>query len=77
MHKNSCWLYWRKPETYIRPAEPIDVKVYDITGEENEYTLDSHGFQIYKHESKEKDFQDEGKIKNDYYPEIEQLLKNV
>jgi hypothetical protein len=59
------------------PDEPIDVKVNDITGEEDKYTFDTHGFQIYKHESEEKDFQDEEKIKNDYYPEIEQLLKDA
>jgi hypothetical protein len=48
----------------MRPAEPIDVKINDITGEEHKYTLDTHGFHIYKHESREKDFQDEEKIKN-------------
>ena len=55
----------------------MDVKVNDITGDEDKYTLDSHGFQIYKHESKEKDFQDDEKIQNVYYPEIEQLLKDA
>lgn len=71
------WLYWRKPETYMRPAEPVEVKVNDITCDEEKYTLDSYGFQIYNHESKEKEFQDEETIKNDYYPEIEKLLKDV
>jgi hypothetical protein len=61
----------------MHPTESVDVKINDITGEEDRYTLDSHGFQIYKHESKEKDFQDEEKIKNDYYSEIEQLLKDA
>lgn len=41
------------------------------------YTLDSHGFQIYTHESKEKDFLDDDKIKAEYYPETEQLLKDA
>ena len=51
--------------------------MHDISGEEDRYTLDSHGFQIYPHESAEKDFQDDDKIKADYYPETEQLLKDA
>jgi hypothetical protein len=30
-----------------------------------------------KHESKEKDFLDDAKIKAEYYPEVEQLLKDT
>jgi hypothetical protein len=30
-----------------------------------------------KHESKEKDFLSDEKIKTEYYPEVEQLLKDV
>jgi hypothetical protein len=30
-----------------------------------------------KHESKEKDFLDDEKIKTEYYPEVEQLLKDT
>jgi hypothetical protein len=67
----------RKPETYDRPAITQEVVVKDITGEESKYTLDSHGFQIYYHESKEKDFVDDDKIKAEYYPEVEQLLKDA
>ena len=55
----------------------MDVVVKDITGEESKYTLDSHGFQIYHHTSKEKDFLDDDKIKAEYYPEIDQLLKDA
>jgi hypothetical protein len=53
------------------------VIVKDISGEESKYTLDSHGFQIYRHASKEKEFVDDEKIKAEYYPETEQLLKEV
>ena len=55
----------------------IDVEVTDIASSEAKYTLDSHGFQIVKHESKEVKFVDEDQIKNTYYPETEQLLKDV
>lgn len=67
----------RKPETYERPFVAQQVTVHDIAGEESKYGLDSHGFQIYKHPSNEKDFVDDEKIKAEYYPETEQLLKNA
>ncbi len=51
--------------------------VTDISGNEKQYTLDSHGFQVVEHESKEKKFLDDDQIKRDYYPETEQLLKDV
>lgn len=66
-----------KPETYERPAETVDVVVYDIRGETEKYTLDGNGFQIFPHTSSEKDFLDDEKIKAEYYPETEQLLKDA
>jgi hypothetical protein len=69
--------HFRRPQTYERPAEPLDVTVTDISGKESEYNLDNHGFQIYKHTSNEKDFLDEEKIKAEYYAETEQLLKDA
>jgi hypothetical protein len=69
--------YVNRPETYYRPAETVEVTVTDITGSELDYTLDGNGFQIYYHESKEKDFLDDEKIKQEYYPETEQLLKDA
>ena len=66
-----------KPETYVRPHVAQQVTVHDISGEEGRYTLDSHGFQIYPHESREKDFVDDSQIKAEYYPETEQLLKDA
>jgi hypothetical protein len=78
-----CWLsltlrqYIGKPETYERPVNPVDVQVYDIRGETDKYTLDKQGFQIYNFPSAEKDFQDDDKIKAEYYPEVERLLKEA
>ncbi|KAK3373104.1 hypothetical protein B0T24DRAFT_719848 [Lasiosphaeria ovina] len=70
--------YVGRPETAIdRPVVPVNVVVTDITGSEDKYTLDSHGFQIHLHESKEKEFVDDDKIKAEYYAETEQLLKNA
>jgi hypothetical protein len=69
--------YVGKPETYERPTEPLDVTVTDIRGEEQNYNLDKNGFQIHRHASVEKDFEDDDQIKAQYYPEIEQLLKDA
>jgi hypothetical protein len=66
-----------KSDNVERPFVAQDVIVRDIAGEEDKYTLDSHGFQIYRHTSKEKDFVDNEKIKAEYYPEVEQLLKDA
>lgn len=59
-----------------KPRTPRIVNIHDISGEIDEYSLDDHGFQYVNHESKDKEFLDEEKIKTEYYPEIEQLLKD-
>ncbi|KAI0109818.1 hypothetical protein F4814DRAFT_424680 [Daldinia grandis] len=63
-----------------RPHIPQQTVVHDVTGEEDKYTLDSHGFQFLRHESKTKSlqaFQDEDYVKGEYYPESIRLLKEV
>jgi hypothetical protein len=55
----------------------VDVDVIDIAGSEANYTLDSHGFQIVRHKSKEVKFLDDDQIQRSYYPETEQLLKDA
>lgn len=69
--------YVGKPESYERPTYPAKVTVHDIRGEEDQYNLDNKGFLIYPHVSKEKDFVDDEKIKAEYYPEVEQLIKDA
>lgn len=69
--------YVGRPETYERPIQPLNVTVHDIRGEEDQYNLDNAGFLIYPHTSKEKDFIDDEKIKAEYWPETEQLLKDA
>ncbi|KAH6643830.1 amino acid permease-domain-containing protein [Boeremia exigua] len=64
-------------ETYDRPFESHPVVVKDVRGRESEYSLDSNGFQFYKHPSVEKDFVNDEQIKDQYYKEIEQLLKDA
>ncbi|KAI9846679.1 MAG: hypothetical protein M1837_003734 [Sclerophora amabilis] len=69
--------YVDRPRTYDQPKEQLDVTVNDIRGDEERYSLDGIGFQIYPHASIEKDFFDDDKIKREYYPETEQLLKDA
>ncbi|KAI1508873.1 GAG-pre-integrase domain containing protein [Pyrenophora tritici-repentis] len=69
--------YDDRPETYYRPTEPHTITVHDVRGQEDQFTLDVNGFQFHKHTSQEKDFVDEEMIKSRYYPETEQLLKDV
>ena len=49
--------------------------VHDVSGREDEYTLDRYGFQFCRNESKEKDFANDATIRAIYYPEVDQLLK--
>ena len=66
-----------KPETYERPAEPRTMIVHNIRGEEDKYSLDGTGFQVYRHVSRETAFVDEAAIKGQYYEEVEEILKRV
>ncbi|KAM0273974.1 hypothetical protein ACHAQH_008066 [Verticillium albo-atrum] len=63
--------------TNERPTIPLEVTITDVTGDEDKYTLDSHGFQYLKHESREKEFTDLAALKGTYYAEMEQLYKDV
>jgi hypothetical protein len=66
-----------KPETFNKPSVSLPVTIHDVSGHELDYSLDGNGFQFYYHESTEKDFLDDEKIKKEYYPETEQLLKDA
>lgn len=69
--------YMGRPGTVLGPMTTMPVVIHDISGEVDKYNLDTHGFQFVKHESKEKDFLDVDKIKAEYYPETEELVKKV
>ncbi|KAF9881514.1 hypothetical protein CkaCkLH20_00660 [Colletotrichum karsti] len=63
--------------TNERKMVPHTMTVTDITGDEDKFTLDSHGFQYLRHASDETDFTDEEQIKARYYPESELLYKKI
>jgi hypothetical protein len=69
--------YVDRPETYDRPFEAHKVLVHDARGNEDKFTLDINGFQFHKHTAQEKEFLDDDEIKDGYYKETEQLLKDV
>ena len=69
--------YAGQPETFTRPTVPLQTTVHDIRGTDSSYTLDKNGFQIYRHESQEKAFDNDERIKSSYYTETEQLLKDA
>ncbi|KAF2475059.1 uncharacterized protein BDR25DRAFT_384605 [Lindgomyces ingoldianus] len=60
-----------------RPTIPTPVVVRDVSGEEDKYRLDSHGFEFVRHESKEKGFEDDDAIISLYYRECEQIYKSA
>jgi len=62
---------------YRRKFDAHTVKIGDIRGREDQFDLNTQGFQYIKHESAEKDFDDVDHIKTVLYPESEQLLKEV
>ena len=63
--------------TNQRRTIPTKVTVQDISGEEDQYTLDRHGFQLVKHQSKEGTFDDEHRLKDGYYEECGELYKQM
>lgn len=69
--------YVDRPETYDRPFESHSVTVRDVSGHQDDYSLDGNGFQFHRHVANEKDFLDDEQIKQGYYKETEQLLKDV
>ncbi|KAI1323629.1 hypothetical protein F5Y16DRAFT_403308 [Xylariaceae sp. FL0255] len=69
--------YVDRPDSGARPFDAQTVKITNIAGREAEFSLDKQGFQVYPHVAQEKDFLDDEHIKAVYYPETEQLLKDV
>ena len=70
------------PRYYPNPPKmAVDVTVEDIGGRESEFTLEKNGFMLAKQQTKvmleTDDLVNDDKIKNEYYPEMEQWLKEV
>ncbi|KAJ4376500.1 hypothetical protein N0V83_001784 [Neocucurbitaria cava] len=91
-HVATTLNYWDDPKDGSRPAPIYLLKgrvtnkrphrahkflVTDISGDEDKYSLDGHGFQYCSYESHEKEFIDEQAIRSNYYEECEKLVKDV
>ncbi|KAK7957719.1 hypothetical protein PG988_012567 [Apiospora saccharicola] len=65
--------------TNERPHLPHRFTVSDVTGRESDFTLDGQGFQYLSHPSrlKEDDFANEQHIREEYYPECADRLKQA
>lgn len=66
-----------KRSTFTQPSVDFATVIHDITGNESNFTLDSHGFQLCRHASQLVDFTSDQQIKEVYYPEIEKLLSQM
>ncbi|KAL4071867.1 hypothetical protein V8B97DRAFT_2004363 [Scleroderma yunnanense] len=53
------------------------VKIEDVRGREDQYTLDNAGFQYYRYPAKHITFLNDEEIKEEYYPESMELIKKL
>lgn len=60
----------------IVPTE-YNAKIENIRGKEHLYNLDNAGFQFYNRPTKFKDFRDDKKVEEEYYPESIELIKKL
>jgi hypothetical protein len=70
---------WGKTDFEEDTEELVPVIVQDIRGNENQYALDSHGFQLVKHKSSmsKQDFGEGNNIEKIYYAETAEVVKRV
>lgn len=62
---------------FRRKFDTHEVEVNDVRGREDQFEINTHGFQFAKHTSKEKEFVDDSQVKRVAYPEVEDLIKNM
>src|ERR1700761_2817769 len=59
------------------PHEPHVVKIHDMRPVAHELKLDTQGFELVEQRSAVHDFWDDEEVRRVYYPEAEQILKQV
>lgn len=60
-----------------RKHTPVEVKIADIRGSDEDIKIDTHGFELVERESPEKLFEEDEKITNVYYPDCVDLIKSM
>lgn len=63
--------------SYRRKFDQHAVNITDVKGQEQDFTLEAHGFQFCKQALEEKTFEDEDVIKSTVYSETESLIKEL
>lgn len=58
-----------------RPFDFKQVSISDIRGREKEFTLDRQGFEVHKHDIKFDDFDNDERVKNEYWAAVAELMK--
>ncbi|KAK7393856.1 hypothetical protein QQX98_013360 [Neonectria punicea] len=56
--------------------EKHHVPIVDIRSRYNQFSLDTHGFMIRKHQTAMKDFTDREAVESIYLPEVEEILRS-
>jgi hypothetical protein len=64
----------KQPQTNIKSHEET-LKVFDIRGHETSFSLDSHGFELVKHEISFDDWFDGPRVVKEVYPMVEELIR--
>ena len=62
-------------QTFQMKYDRVEHDVHDVRGHEDDYSLDKNGFAWRDHLAKEKLFEDDAKIKEEHYKEVEELLR--
>ena len=73
------------PTTYLigtvgarrRKFDPHAVKITNIRGKEEFFSLDTHGFELAHYPAKEREFANDEKIREGYYREIEHMMREL
>lgn len=74
---------WQDGDVYYPnlPKQAIDITVGDLTGREDEFTLEKNGFCLAKQSTESmkttEDIQDTKKVKESYYGEMEAWLREL
>ncbi|KAL8735809.1 MAG: hypothetical protein Q9166_000673 [cf. Caloplaca sp. 2 TL-2023] len=70
---------WGKTDYEEDREQLVPVTIHDARGRQRDFNLDKNGFQLVKHVTafKKEDYTSEENIKNAYYPEVEQMVKDV
>lgn len=58
-------------------SEEKSVVIENLRGKEDSVSLDTAGFQFYKHASKHTTFDNDEEIRSEYYPESTELIKKL